>query len=343
MINMVGHNFERRVCILTIILCTFSFYFIHASAGVIVPVEYYYMDGCSDCDHVKPLIAEVDQNLSGTISITYIDVGTPEGLELWQQYGFLEVPALVINGTIKIPKEEINQNRLETEIQRCLTGEETKENDLSVDWSIPLAYALGFFSGFSPCLMAILGFLLVYVAGTDKGMKSSILSAGAFGLGLVTAYLIIGICVLLIGVSFSGAENYLTFIAGLILILVGANLTGILKVPFSTEGFIKRSVPKYAASFFGLFFLGVLFSFVKVPCAAPLLLVLLSKILSDGTIQSLSLLIFFGAGVLTPFLGVGVLGGYESATRIRNHRRIIRVTSGLILIGVGLWMAFRIG
>ena len=316
---------------------------IPCASAVPVTVEYYYMDGCSDCDHVKPLIAEVGQNFSGAVSITYIDVGTPEGLEHWQQYGFLEVPALVVNGTVKIPKEEINQKRLETEIQRCLTGKKTTENDLSVDWNIPLAYALGFFSGFSPCLMAILGFLLVYVAGTGKGMKNSILSAGIFGLGLVTAYFIMGACVLLIGVSFNGTEKYLTFIAGLILIAVGANLIGILKVPISTEAFIKRSVHKYAASFLGLFFLGVIFSCVKVPCAAPLLLILLSKILSDGTIQSLSLLLFFGAGVLTPFLGAGVLGGYGSAARIRNHRTIIRAASGLILVGVGLWMVLGIG
>ncbi|HPD11645.1 MAG TPA: hypothetical protein PLN56_11700 [Methanoregulaceae archaeon] len=34
------------------------------------------------------------------------------------------------------------------------------------------------------------------------------------------------------------------------------------------------------------------------------------RILVNGTVQDLSLLLVFGAGALTPFLGVGILGGY---------------------------------
>lgn len=33
------------------------------------------------------------------------------------------------------------------------------------------------FSGFSPCLMAILGFILVYVTGSGKGLRSSLLNS----------------------------------------------------------------------------------------------------------------------------------------------------------------------
>jgi len=39
--------------------------------------------------------------------------------------------------------------------------------------------------------------------------------------------------------------------------------------------------------------------------------------------------------VLTPFLGVGTLGGYGSSSRIREYRDLIRGISGIILIGFG--------
>ena len=71
-----------------------------------------------------------------------------------------------------------------------------------------------------------------------------------------------------------------------------------------------------------------------------MILVLLSRILIDGTVQDLSLLLVFGAGVLTPFLGVGVLGGCASSSRIREYRDIIRASSGILLIGFGLWLIF---
>jgi hypothetical protein len=42
------------------------------------------------------------------------------------------------------------------------------------------------------------------------------------------------------------------------------------------------------------------------------------RILVNGTVQDLSLLLVFGAGALTPFLGVGILGGYASSSRIKR-------------------------
>ena len=90
----------------------------------------------------------------------------------------------------------------------------------------------------------------------------------------------------------------------------------------------------------GLFVLGMIFSIVKAACVAPMLLVLLSRVLIDGTVQDLSLLLVFGAGVLTPFFGVGILGGYASSSRIRGYRDVIRAGSGILLIGFGVWMLF---
>lgn len=118
------------------------------------------------------------------------------------------------------------------------------------------------------------------------------------------------------------------------------NLLGLIKLPISADDYVKSSIRKHATTLAGLFILGMIFSIVKAPCAAPMLLVLLNRILIDGTVQDLSLLLIFGAGVLTPFLGVGVLGGYASSSRIREYRDIIRAGSGILLIGFGLWMLF---
>lgn len=305
-----------------------------------INIEYYFINGCSVCEHFKPLMTDLEQDYGTSISVTYIDVQTPEGLESWRQYGFLEVPAVVVNGTIKIPREKITEEHIRAAIEQSISENKQKTSSHVIDWDIPFAYSLGLFSGFSPCLMAILGFLLVYVTGSGEGLRSSLMNSLIFGLGLVTAYVVIGCCVLLAGMSLGGFSSYLTIVAGFITILAGVNLMEVFKLPVTTNTFIQSSLQKYSTTLAGLFLLGMLFSIVKAPCAAPMIFILLSKVLIDGTVQDLSLLLVFGAGVLTPFLGIGIIGGYNSPKRIRKHRKLMKTGSGIILIGFGVWLIF---
>ncbi len=298
------------------------------------------MDRCPDCKLTDPLIADLEGSYDGALTIEWIDVETVDSWERWNAYAFLEVPAVVVNGTVTIPKEEITDENLRAAIEQSLAGAEPQENSPPINWNIPFAFSLGLFSGFSPCLMAILGFILVYVTGSGRGLRSSLLNSLIFGLGLVAAYIIMGCCFLLAGMSLGGFGPYLAVTAGLITMLAGVNLLGLMRFPVSTDDYVKSSIRRHSTTLAGLFVLGMIFSIVKAPCAAPMLLVLLSRILIDGTVQDLSLLLVFGAGVLTPFLGVGVLGGYASSSRIREYRDVIRAGSGILLIGFGLWMLF---
>jgi len=306
----------------------------------VIHVEYFHTSRCSECELTYPIIADLKGVYGSTLNVEEIDVNTLDGWERWHQYAFLEVPAVVVNGTVKIPKEEITDENLRAAIEQSLAGEQLQENSPPINWDIPLAYSLGLFSGFSPCLMAILGFILVYVTGSGNGLRSSLLNSLIFGLGLVAAYIVMGCCFLLAGMSLGGFGPYLAVAAGLITILTGVNLLGLIKLPISADDYVKSSIRKHATTLVGLFGLGMLFSIVKAPCAAPMLLVLLSRILIGGTVQDLSLLLVFGAGVLTPFLGVGVLGGYASSSRIREYRDVIRAGSGILLIGFGVWLIF---
>jgi len=306
----------------------------------VIHVEYFHTSRCSECELTYPIIADLKGVYGSTLNVEEIDVNTLDGWERWHQYAFLEVPAVVVNGTVKIPKEEITDENLRAAIEQSLAGEQLQENSPPINWDIPLAYSLGLFSGFSPCLMAILGFILVYVTGSGNGLRSSLLNSLIFGLGLVAAYIVMGCCFLLAGMSLGGFGPYLAVAAGLITILTGVNLLGLIRLPISTDDYVKSSIRKHATTLVGLFVLGMLFSIVKAPCAAPMLLVLLSRILIGGTVQDLSLLLVFGAGVLTPFLGVGVLGGYASSSRIREYRDVIRAGSGILLIGFGVWLIF---
>jgi cytochrome c biogenesis protein CcdA len=94
---------------------------------------------------------------------------------------------------------------------------------------------------------------------------------------------------------------------------------------------------QYGTTTIGLFILGFIFYFVNL-CTAPLSFTVLPTLTAPG---NLYLLAVFGAGVLTPFLAVGVVAGGSPALakRIREQHRVkIRAFSGIILLAYSTWL-----
>ncbi|WP_407356274.1 thioredoxin family protein [Methanolobus sp. WCC5] len=142
-----------------------------------VNIEYFYQAGCHDCEITNPLINQIKKQYENIIVIK-TDVSTTEGFNRWNQYGFLEVPAVVINNETKISKEEITEEKLKVAIDNHFRGEETDNQHINSTLNIPFAYSLGLFAGMSPCLMAILGFLLSLTAGTNSSVKNGMTKTG---------------------------------------------------------------------------------------------------------------------------------------------------------------------
>ncbi|MDR7667293.1 cytochrome c biogenesis protein CcdA [Methanosarcina sp. Z-7115] len=318
-----------------------------------VSIVYFHQKGCHDCEITDPLVDRIETQYNNGIIITRIETNTADGFNQWNKYGFLEVPAIVINNETKIRKEEITEEKLKTLIDEHLVEEENiteyttegttrKEQEIeyiNTNLNLPFAYSLGLFAGFSPCLMAILGFLLSFTAGTSSSTKNGMVRAIIFGLGLVSSYIVLGLCLLSFRKSIPSLDGF-SFITGIIVILIGLNLLGILKSPVVLDNYFQNSARKYAGTLGGVFFLGVLFSFVKVPCTAPMLLVLLNKTITSGTVNDLTLLLAFSAGVLTPFIGIGLIGGYTLSKQIRSYKIYLKKISGFVLILLGLWIMF---
>jgi cytochrome c biogenesis protein CcdA/glutaredoxin len=301
-----------------------------------VNIEYFYQAGCHDCEITNPLINQIKKQYENIIVIK-TDVSTTEGFNRWNQYGFLEVPAIVINNEIKIPKEKITEENLKSSIENYLEGEEPDNQYINSTLNIPIAYSLGLFAGMSPCLMAILGFLLSLTAGTSSSVKNGMAKAGIFGLGLVSSYIAFGLLLFLFKTSVPDTKLF-SVITGSVVILIGFYLMGFYSLPVSFEGYFQNAARKHASTVGGLFILGVLFSFVKVPCTLPMLLLLLERTITQGTFEALSLLLVFSAGVLTPFIGVGIIGGYTLTKHIREYRGYVKLISGIVLVLLGLWI-----
>ena len=125
----------------------------------------------------------------------------------------------------------------------------------------------------------------------------------------------------------------------------------ILKSLITMKPFMQKALGKYRqhTTLLGLFFLGILFQFVDMPCATPMFMMVLSKILLNANIQNFLLLFIFGFGVITPFVALGIIGSFtpQLANKFRlkirmNYGEKVRVVSSLILIGLGIWLMISI-
>ncbi|WP_094229268.1 cytochrome c biogenesis protein CcdA [Methanolobus psychrotolerans] len=301
-----------------------------------VNIEYFYQTGCHDCKITTPIIDLIESEYDN-VNITRTDVIFADGLDRWKVYGFREVPAIVVNNETLIPKEEITEDNIRTVIVNYSEGQQVKSFVNDINLNIPIAYSLGLFAGMSPCLMAILGFILSLTAGTSNSVKNGMTRAGIFGLGLVSSYIAFGLMLFIFKTSVPDIKLF-SVITGIVVLLIGFYLMGLYSLPVSLEGYFQNAARKHASTISGLFILGVLFSFVKVPCTLPMLLLLLERTITQGTLEAMSLLLVFSVGVLTPFIGVGLVGGYTLTKHIREYRKQVKIVSGAVLILLGIWM-----
>jgi cytochrome c biogenesis protein CcdA len=331
-----------------------------------VVIEYFYRsfdESCPECvdpdmNRVNNVVKQIELKYGKEVVVRWLDMWTSEGRERWNFYNLgIFRPTVVINGTLVLkdtPEEPITEERLSEAIDSYLGKANSnpfksviKSFRLMASSEIFLAFSMGFYSGFSPCLMAMLAFILSYSVSASEGLIGALGRTLAFGMGLITAIIIVGIVVLSLGAPLYPLITYLhniTLMTSILMIFVGLGLVGLLKLPISIKPFVQGLARKYGYSLLGLFLFGIFFFFIKVPCAFPLFILLLSQIAVGATLIDLSLFWAFSLGLLIPFLGIGIVSGGtpKLAKGIRERYRFkIRTLSGIILIIYALWLIWQ--
>lgn len=165
-----------------LILCVTLFSMLAATQLAVadekVTVEFFYSAGCGDCEEKEPIIDEIEQEYSGEIVVYRKDISMDKKyLDEWLNYGFFDIPAVVVNNETKISYEEITKEQLERVIDSYLAGNETNKttNNTLIDipffgkidesqlsqLSLPvLTVILGAVDSVNPCSFFVLLFLL---------------------------------------------------------------------------------------------------------------------------------------------------------------------------------------
>jgi cytochrome c-type biogenesis protein len=215
------------------------------------------------------------------------------------------------------------------------------------DISIFMAFLAGVVSFLSPCVLPLVPAYLSYISGvsiedissSDRSGTAKVFTGTlAFVIGFSLVFISFGASASWIGRFFSSNIGILSKVGGAIVIIFGLHLIGVFRIPFlyREKRYHSSTQP---ASLFGSLLVGVAFAFGWTPCIGPILAGILAYAGTQETVrEGVILLSFYSLGLGVPFLltGMGVSRFLSVFDVIKRHFRAIEITSGVLLIIVGL-------
>jgi len=213
-------------------------------------------------------------------------------------------------------------------------------------WMAVVAVFLGgVLTATNPCVLAMIPLMISFVSGRREEGLGPLRALGyslVFVVGLCATFAVLGVMAAFSGSMYGKSSPVWNWIVAGVCLVMGLHLMGL--IPFQIPSPIK-SQPKLQGVL-GALVLGLLFGFVSLPCAGPILIVVLTYLAgSDSSAAYGGLLLFvYGLGHSVLVLVAGVSMGM--ARKLIESGRVTRVTerlrqgAGVLIIGVGGYFAF---
>lgn len=206
-----------------------------------------------------------------------------------------------------------------------------------------LTFVEGFASFISPCLLPMIPIYISYFIGEEEDdKKRAITNSIGFVLGFTIVFLALSIFASTLGHLVSGYMKYIKIAFGIIIMLLGLNYMELFKLPFlnNSKG-INLKIKKF--NFFKAILFGIIFSVSWTPCIGTFLssaLMLIAK--EQDIIKGILLMLVYSVGMGIPFIISAALIEKlkEVFNFIKKNYKKIKFVSGLILIGMGIYMLF---
>ncbi|MBI1940234.1 MAG: cytochrome c biogenesis protein CcdA [Acidobacteria bacterium] len=219
--------------------------------------------------------------------------------------------------------------------------------------SIPLAFVAGVVSFLSPCVLPLIpGYISMLSGASMEELKAGaggelvariFRNSVAFVIGFSVVFIILGASATWVGKFLLAQRTIFNVVAGVIIIVFGLHLTGLIKIPLLyREARMSTGAPRRSLA--GSFVLGFAFAFGWTPCIGPILTGVLALAATRETVfQGMFLLAVYSAGLAIPFLltGLGLSQFMKFYGGFRKHLQVVEVLSGVLLIGIGVLMAFN--
>jgi cytochrome c-type biogenesis protein len=205
----------------------------------------------------------------------------------------------------------------------------------------------GILTASNPCVLAMIPLMMSFVAGRREdrpGVLRAFLFSLVFVLGLGVTFTVLGMIAALAGKMYGDISSVWNWVVAAVCALMGLHLMGIFTIPIPSLG--GRLQPK-TRGFVGALVLGLLFGVVSAPCAAPILVVLLTYLAGSGASVAWggTLLLVYALGHSVLILIAGTSMG--AARQLIENRRATRVLdilrrgAGAAIVLVGVYFLYR--
>ncbi|MBI5533292.1 MAG: cytochrome c biogenesis protein CcdA [Deltaproteobacteria bacterium] len=214
-------------------------------------------------------------------------------------------------------------------------------------WLAVLAvFAGGALTASNPCVLAMIPLMMSFVAGRKDERTGPVRAFGfslVFVLGLALTFTTMGVFAALAGKVYGDVSGIWKWVVAGVCMVMGLHLMGILN--FTIPSPVKT--PPKVRGFVGAFLLGLLFGIVSAPCAAPILIVILTYLAgakASVAYGALLLLVYaLGHSVLIIAAGtsMGVARKLIESKRVTRATDIMRRVAGGAIVLVGVYFVVQ--
>ncbi len=330
-------------------------------------VFYFYGNGCSHCENVKPLVADIQARYP-EIRIEMLEINANKTnrerfLAMSLQYGIGTtggIPAIFIGENALVGETEVTdhfEEKVLAEKQRIAAGTPANPvNQTPVEPGLqPQIPAISLYmvvfaalvDSANPCGLSVLVFLLISMAAAGE-RKRILLVGGVYIAAMFLFHLLVGIG-LFSAFSLSGLSKPFSIIGGIIALILGIitladvlrnRETFLLSIPESRKGLLGKYIR--SATLPAAFILGILAGILGFSCTGGIYISILGLMGRDLTIMTgLPLLVLYNLVFVLPLVLVTLLFAFgispDRAERFRTgHKRTVRMIIGIILVALGL-------
>ena len=213
-----------------------------------------------------------------------------------------------------------------------------------VDTTVVAAFAVGFVSFISPCVLPLVPGYLSAVSGVtmgelQRGERSRVLlPAIVFCLSFTVVFVALGMTATSLGSTLQDSRGTLDKIAGVVIIALGLLFVITPLVPRLNREWRPDALISRAGSG-GPLIAGAAFAFAWTPCVGPTLGAILTAASVQDTVGKGALLLAcYSAGLAVPFMLTAIaFNRATTASRwLRDRWTIVTAISGVVLIGMGV-------
>lgn len=219
--------------------------------------------------------------------------------------------------------------------------------DGGVDTTVIAAFAVGFISFVSPCVLPLVPGYLSTISGVSfadlqagKGRAKVLGPALLFCLAFSVMFIALGMTATGVGDLLQDNRTLLRQIAGVVIVLLGLLFIATLFLPLLNREWRPQTLLGRASTG-GPIVAGLAFAVAWLPCTGPTLGVVLTAAGTESTVgEGGVLLAFYALGLAVPFMLSALAFSSVSALFrfFRDHYAAITVISGVVLVIMGVML-----